>query len=376
MKKINKLQKIFKDFTSFEPKSNDYYKYVNIITVNYNPPSYVVQILLLGVLGFRNCGRMDKVLWHTYFQYKKYPFMIRDYKFGSWTIKGIQNNKKMLQLAKEILNKIIKASKVLDKVLYKELKDEIEKGNFYLNNVYHKLSSIYTFYEKKVLETIKEYEEFDKKKKITKNFDSMKYLSAKLTYEKTISNYSFALIQTFFSLLEFLLNGIYVFKQPNEKFFEFRKEHWDSKFKLCFPVSNNKKIKELYDKLLRIKRTYRNPLAHGLINDKVNILVPLSHVGLVPISYEYLSDKIYYGLVELEKDDVLRIINIFKEFLEFIEHEEPYRFYTLYFDYGFSIPMSTKEISEIKKEMTTYKNFKEYLDMKTLYEEMIVNRDI
>lgn len=376
MEEINKIRLILKDFKPFDPKSNDCSKFANILTGNYNPPSYIVQILLLGILGFKNYGRMDKVLWHTYFQYKNYSFMIRDYKFGSWTIEGAGNDKGMVQLAKEIQNKIIKSSKVLDKILYNELKSEVEKERFYLNNVYPKLSSIYKFYEQKVLDTIGEYEKFENDiKKPEKIPDITENLNIKLTLQETISKYSFALILSFFSFLEFLLDVIYAFEQPNKKFFEFRKENLNDRFRLAFSINKNKELKRLYDSLINIKTNYRNPLAHGLTNE-VNLLVPLPSAGLVPLSYEYLSDKTYYGFAEIEKDDASKIISTFRRFLKFVEDEEPYKLYILYLSYGFSIPINAQEISKIKKEMTTYEEFKEYLEKRASYEDMVINRDI
>jgi hypothetical protein len=385
--KMNNIKQIFKNFKSYEPKSNDNLKFFNILTGNYNPPSYIVQILFLNILNFRNYGRIDKVLWHTYFQYKNYPFMIRDYKFGSWSIEGIQNSNEIFKIVKEIQNKIIKASKILDKCLLKELKNEIERENFYLNNVYQKIFSIYNFYEKKVLEAIEEYDKleeninFKKNEKNILDLDVLDYINTKTTYEKTISNFSFALIQSFFSLLEFLLNAIFIFEQFEQRdknsFKEFNEKDWKQKFKSVFPITNNKNkwIKKIYDELINIKDNYRNPLAHGFMQEE-NLLIPISPIGLIPISYEYLSKKIHYRLFEINKEEALKIINKFDNFFKFLEEEKPYKFYKLYIEYSFPIPNNKKLISEIKREMISYEYFKEYLNKRAEYEDMIVNRDI
>jgi len=376
MKEIDKIYNILKDFKPFQPRFDDKSKFVNVITGIYNPPAYIVQILLLGILELENYGRMDKVLWHTYFLYKGYPFMIRDYKFDTWTIEGIKRDEEIIQLAKEIQNKIIKASKVLDKILYNELKSEIENGNFYLHNLYHKLYSIYCFYEEKFLETIKEYEEFEKEKgKHITIHNLVDIWNTRLKFEKEISKYSFALILSFFSLLEFLLDVFYAFEQPNMEFFEFRKKKWHNRFKIVFTISKNEKLKRLYDKLVDIKRNYRNPLAHGL-RSEVTLLVQLPYIGLVPLSYEYFSQKIYYGIAEIGKNDALKIINTFQSFLDFLKNKEPYRFYMLYLDYGFAVPMNEQEVLKIKEKMTTYEEFKEYLDKEAFYQDLLINRDI
>jgi len=190
-----------------------------------------------------------------------------------------------------------------------------------------------------------------------------------------MSKYSFALILSFFSLLEFLLDVFYAFEPPNIEFFEFRKKKWQNRFKIVFTISKNEKLKRFYDKLVDIKRNYRNPLAHGL-RSEVTLLVQLPYIGLVPLSYEYFSQKIYYGIAEIGKNDALKIINTFRSFLDFLKNKEPYRFYMLYLDYGFAVSMNEQEVLKIKEKMTTYEEFKEYLDKEAFYQDLLINRDI
>lgn len=126
----NRIRENLKDFMPIEPSRDHYSTFVNILAGDYDPPAYIVQILLLGVLGLKNYGRLDKVWWHTFFQYKGYPFMIRDYKFGSWTIEGIRDDEEITKLAKEIRNKIAEASKPLDLLMHRFLKRQIDEDNF------------------------------------------------------------------------------------------------------------------------------------------------------------------------------------------------------------------------------------------------------
>lgn len=376
MEEKNIINQVFQDFKPFEPEPREVSKFSNILTGNYEPPAYIVKILLFGILEFKNYGSiMEKVLWTTFFKYKNHLFMIRDYKFGSWTIEGIKKDKETLSLANEIRNNIIKASKLLDKVLYSYLKSKIEKENFHLNNVYHKLISFFDFYEERVQDSIKEYEVIEKNNKsFGKNLSLADRLNYTLDAGKKISKYSFALILAFFSLLEFLLDVVYVFEYPNKNFLKFRKKQWKDRFKSTFPINSNEKLKNFYDEFTSIRRNYRNPLTHGLRNE-VNLLFSLPSIGLVPLSYEYLSHTTYYGFVEIGKEKALNILDLFRTFLKFMEEEDPYMFYILYLDIGFSIPVNEKEVLKIKKLMTTYEDFKEYLISKSRYEDIIINRD-
>ncbi len=361
---INKIKRLLKDFTQFEPESDYFSKFKNIITGNYNPPAYIVEMLLIRILGFDNYGEMDKVSWHTFLKFKGYSFMVRDYKFGTWTIEGLELNEDVFKIAEEIKAKIIKASKLLNKVLYNELKSEVEKGNFYLNNVCHKLSSILEFYKKSVLENL---EHLDKLKKNSNLNNFVEILNERTRYENIISICSFSLILSFFSLLEFILDVMYAFEQPRIDFFNYRKRSLKERFKLVFDISKNKELKKLYDEIINLKGNYRNPLTHGLTNE-VGLLVPSSYYGLIPLSYEYLMKEIHYGPFTIGKEHSIKIISIIEKFLNFIKNENAFKFYMLYLEYGFPIPIEGKEVDKIKKEMTTHEDFKEYLSLRSEYE--------
>ena len=84
-KRNSTILNIMRDFKKFTgtPKNT-----INLSAKNFDPPSYVVQILFLNILQMANYGPMEKICWHTYFEYKNQLFMIRDYKFGTWTIEG------------------------------------------------------------------------------------------------------------------------------------------------------------------------------------------------------------------------------------------------------------------------------------------------
>jgi len=89
IKETEKIKLTLKDFKQFDSSTDDYLEFVNILIKISYPPSYIVQLLLFAVLGFRDYGKMEKVSWHTYLQYKNYKFMIHDYKFGTWSIMSI-----------------------------------------------------------------------------------------------------------------------------------------------------------------------------------------------------------------------------------------------------------------------------------------------
>jgi hypothetical protein len=358
--------------------TNSLFRFKTVSWGNYKPPAYIVELIFLNILGYSNYGELEKIKWHTYFQYKNIRFMIRDYKFGTWSIEAEEKNETNEKLSIEIRNKVIKASHYLDKILYKILKQDVQKGKFYLNNVYGKLSNICSFFNDKACAAIEDLQYHSDRKPKLDGLDVEpfnKWVNERFTIETAVSNYATAYIASNFALLEFLLDVIYAFECLNLNFFEFRNKSWDDRFKAVFPVQTNSELKKSYEELLHIKKEYRNPLSHGYANE-VSLLVPFPNAGLVPLSYEFLSHKFYgaFGLISVE--NVRQIKAVFDTFMEYISNNEPWSFYLLFIEHGFPVPIEHKAISEVKKQMTDIESFEDYLKARSMYEDAVRNRDI
>ena len=183
------------------------------------------------------------------------------------------------------------------------------------------------------------------------------------------------MIHAFYSYLEFIFDVIYAFEQPNIDFWEFRKKPWVDRFKIVFDLKV-KDINEMYLKLSEYRNKYRNPLSHGLTNE-ISVLVPLSGSGLVPLSYHFLSNEIYYGIRGLNDIKLAeQIIETFGSFLFYLSKNEPYCYYMRYAEYNFEIPVNKKDVEELKKNMSSIENFEAYLQDKSLYMDAVTNRDI
>jgi hypothetical protein len=193
--------------------------------------------------------------------------------------------------------------------------------------------------------------------------------------ETLVTYRTIPLINTFFSLLEFLLDVFYAFQQPELSFFEYRNLSWQDRFKRTIPLQPGSDFTKNYERLVNIRSQYRNPFTHGLTNES-SLLVPFSFAGLVPVSYEHLSNTVHYGLVQMSSNTVKEIITILSDFLDLIANEEPYCYYLLYLDYGFPVPIARQAVESIIKEMTDYEGFEQYLQGRSRYEDAVINRDI
>lgn len=351
-------------------------KFQNVSVGNYDPPSYIVQILFLNVLGCADFGSEEKVWWHTYFRFKGHTFLIRDYKFGTWSIEVNNTDNETNRIVDELKGRIRHASHFVDRVLYELLKNEVEQECFFLQNHYSTLSSLYMFLEAKTKDAIGQYDAPEDSSATQNNTsDIMNFLNRQLELDRNVSFYVLPLNIVFYSMLEFLMDVFYAFERPSIAFFDFRELKWSERFKKVLPVQTDFQIAKVYRELLHIRRHYRNPLCHGL-TDETSLLVPMPGAGIVPLSYKNLSLQMQYGLTPISKDTATYQLDIFTRFNEYIEEREPFCMYLLFAQHAFPIPIEETAAQEVKRHMTGYDNFDEYLVYRSMHEDMIINRDI
>jgi hypothetical protein len=365
------IMNILRDVKPLEAKKLDMFKYKNISVRNFDPPGYIVRMVLIDILGLKDYGRHDKVNWHTYLQFKNINYMVRDYKFGSWSIESDTADKDTCNCAEELKKKILIAENNIDKILYDYLKQHVEQGNYYIKNLNDMLSSLFDFYLNKTQESIEEV----KKLNDIKEDDVFEKYNKQLEYQGITFSYAYSMIHAFYSYLEFILDVIYAFESLDMDLFDFRNLKWNERFKLLFKVQE-KKIEKIYVELLDYKTKYRNPLSHGLTNE-ISVLVPMPHAGLIPLSYQFLSNEIYYGAMSFSGIAIAeKTINTFGSFFDYLSNNEPYNYYMKYIEAGFEIPIIQKDILVIKKQMTSPEDFDKYLEEKGAYMDALINRDI
>jgi hypothetical protein len=362
----------------YKPRKEDFaLRFRNISIRNTDPPAYVMAFLFLRILKFPNFGEMDKVWWHTYFTYKNIVFLIRDYKFGTWSLEARSDFDISGPLLRQVVGKVTTAGRQAGKMLEDELAIHIQKGEFWIKNNYHSLSASYEFFLEeeenaadnlRFFEAAPEQEDFD--------MDAMTArINERWRLERILAFRSMPLITSFFSLLEFLLDAFFAFEQPSCTFFEFRQSNWQERLKLVVRLEPGSRLLKGYEQISRIKSKFRNPLTHGLTNESA-LLVPVPFGGLVPVSYEHLSNTLHFGMTQISQEAVAQIVNTFNGFLYSLKKVEPYVFYVRYLSAGFSLPVSKKEADRIREEMRDMDTFEEYIETRSRYEDAVTNREI
>lgn len=352
------------------------FAFENVSTGNYDPPAYIVAFLFLSALGYKDFGSSEKVWWHTFFTYRGHVFLLRDYKFGSWSLEALKGHAVPPDVLRQIIAKIQSGSRHTDELLSQELKKKISQEKFWLHNGYRSLKAAFTFYADELKSTIAHLERALKRH--TKNKSSLKNIggrwneSARL--EQVVSYWAFPLFVSFFSLLEFILDAFYAFQRPSLSFFDFRRQIWEERFKTLITIPPGSDILRRYQKLLRIKALFRNPLTHGLTNE-TSLLVPVPFGGLVPATYEHLASSVHFGMTAISREVALEALETFDQLLGHFNDELPYAYYMRYIEHGFSIPIQSSDIAGIKAEMVNLESFEKYLEHRSQYQDAVTNRD-
>ena len=380
MRDIENSKIYFRDFSDAPKSDIELHLSTAISFRNFDPPSYLVGLVLFKVMGFTKFRDTDKIHWFTKFKYKKFYFIIHDYKFGTWTIRAKnqdieKNAKRVTELIGEIHTKVQKSAKYYNKILADLLFEQIEREEVFFNNVFDRLHRPFAFFNDKINEAI---ERRDKAKveviKETTSFGEVTtYLDHKILVGMEIEHYIFAQMNSFFSILEFLLDCFFAFERPKLTFKDFQKLYWMDKFKSIFNIEKGE-LKVLYDTLLIIKETYRNPLSHGL-NNEVNFLVNIDGEGLVPINYEFMKNKPNFSLMTIPFEKCLLIQKTFNEIFSYFSKEKPLKYYFEFIKSNFPIPLEEKLIAEITSNRTSDDKWGKYLEYRTYMSDMIMNRD-
>ncbi|MFW9998031.1 MAG: hypothetical protein ACFFD4_38670, partial [Candidatus Odinarchaeota archaeon] len=266
------------------------------------------------------------------------------------------------------------------------------------NNIFPKLLGAYNYYKREIFRNVQIIEENKTRKEVDEQINEeqgenenqekipgqlkaiLDSLDIYLEHSSNISNLCYGLILVFFSLSQFVLEMIYLLENPDEDIFSFKKQirrggGWDALYKRVLDFNHDRKLEEMYYDLQKIKRKYRNPLAHGL-NDEISLLVPFLGKYLVPSSYHLLNNNLYHGLFQFEKEEANEIITSFDKFFVALESIDPFTCHMAYLKSGMNIPMDVNELKELKSRMTSCKEFNEYIERELYKQEKIINREL
>jgi hypothetical protein len=280
-------------------------------------------------------------------------------------------------LVDQVIAKIRSASHHANDLLSSELTKKIDQEYFWIHNGYSELRAAYEFYANELREAMARLQKSTGEAPVPAGTidASLDAWAERVWLEKVVSYRAFPLLVSFFSLLEFLLDVFYAFERPPLSFLEFRKLNWQDRFKAAIHLPPGGEILRRYERLLQIRRLFRNPLTHGLTNE-TSLLVPFQYGGLVPVSYEHFKSAAHFGQTAIPQQAASEALETFDGILSHLGTSEPFAFYIRYAEFGFSIPIRGEEIAAIESEMQSLEMFERYMQERSAYLDAVTNRDI
>lgn len=366
------IKELMQGFTPLDPDALP--KFANVETGLSNPPAYMLRLLLLGLMKFPDLGGAEKVWWQTPVRFKGQDFLIRDYKFGTWTIEAAKPSEAAAHVA-ELQGRLRTACGKLDAALADELRAEVKGERYALINSFYRLNALYDDYRTRTEEAVKAFDALkDAQEEPGKPFSAH---NKRIKAETRAAHDAFGLVGAFFSLLEFLVAGMYALHRTGGTYADFLKKYLHERLQELLPTASDKEWARIYNDVIRLRDNYRNPLHHGLCDDELGALVPFRGLGLVPISYRYLRDGLHFGTsLGVSIDDVREVLATCAAALEALRGCDPYHYYFAFIEGGFPIPVELREAFKLRKLMTSHDEFAEYVEARQRYEDDVINRDI
>jgi hypothetical protein len=376
MKDLKYCLRDFLNNTSISP--NDVFLNEEMIEFSEDlaPPTYMVFLTFVGLLGYRYWGKEEKVAWTIPIIYKGIPFLLSSRKFGFrvLTLKGISPNSSLIN---EMLLKLKKGIIIADRYLQPIFRAKLQKGLITIANSYLKLTNMYLYfreraslsYNKKLAKKSRK----DSDNKLPKNIvDDLNLLNE---YEHQGFYYSVSMMDAYFSRLEHFLVIAVPFSAREISVPKYISLFWKEKYKTLFNLAEDKEALRQYERLNEIKEKYRNPFSHGFFQkDNASLFVHVPVVGAVPLNLACFSGNIHFSIVPISKEIFEYFCGVFDEFEEFLK-KSSLRYALKYAETGLDVAFDSKSLDQCKKACESEKEFEEFIEKRAYLSDMYANMD-
>jgi hypothetical protein len=326
----------------------------------WKPPSYMVR-LMLSLAEFKVGWPGDKVTWTSYMRYGGTAFEVRDWKRSTWTIEADSEAAAALEVAAELKKKLCNACAILDHELVRLRKEEVDSGQFFLDNSYLKVRNAYEHFKAELLakRTIPEG---------TSNLGDRLNAAMRDMEARTYSGC--AAVAFYFSALETILDIGYALGSQGVSYAEFRALPWQERMAHSLPVGSDAELGKIHGRLLRVKREIRDRVLHGLGGEQ-SILLPTPGIGLIPVSYQGTDPLSMISSVPLSEDTLQDVPSAFDDFDAWLASHEPWCEYVLLGESMLPIPLFGKRREEILKAMGD--DFEDWIHEQQEYQDYLLN---
>ena len=329
---LNRLHKAVKDFQPDE-NAEERYRWLQgethapekrvKVDGSLIPLPYMVFLIFVGLLQYKPWWRpFEKIAWQIPILFKSVPFLFAHQKFG-FAVSSVLDDPDA-EIVRDMMKQLNKVSEVADGVFQPFGEDQLRQGNVTIDNKYDELSNRYFFFREKAKKA------FASKPPPSKKVKTRRYTvtsSDPFRPEREGSHYMTAAIDSFFSKLEHtltLLLPFHNYEPSQDDLTQWITAHWTDKYKRIFDLTQGSEAKRHYDKLVRIRSKFRNPLAHGYFDrrDKSGVNFHVEGLGAIPIQLSNFRDTLHYDLFPFQQESCGELCSFFDELDEFFRNQE------------------------------------------------------
>jgi hypothetical protein len=272
----------------------------------------------LVAFGWPDRGRSEKVAWQVRFEFEGHPFVLEDQKLGvnlhMW-VPAEWDHGAEIALADRALATIRRAISVAETDIFRPaIKAQVGQGQLILINNLRGLKGSYR-YLRQLAEAKSEAgapplpTATDVGEQILNSFNQR---SRRAGERQTLTD---AMIVAFYAYLERYLTLALPFSQANLDVIDLAKflaSTWGEKFKTVVDLTSPE-TKKLYDELLHVAETFRNPRAHGHDKRGSTMGVYLNGVGAIPVMVTGIESSPFFSLEAYSDESFTDITRLFDE---------------------------------------------------------------
>lgn len=252
------------------------------------PPYYLVYFLLVDLLGFKNLGQFEKVSWSVPIDFEGEAFVIEHRKMGVGVF--VQDPEPKEEAAREIALRIHKGVRAAQPFFDWLADRAVDRSAVNVVNNSLELYERYTFlldaYRTKANEADRRKDERVAEKGNASgagSWESVSFPAYRLRVEADWL--ALSAVEAFFSWTEHVLIHLAILTgriRTASEITALAEADWSAKFKSALDLTDPKS-KNLFDRLLAIRRELRNYVAHGAFGKQGEAFSFHSGAGAVPV---------------------------------------------------------------------------------------------
>ncbi len=326
---------------------------------------------LTQLLDVKPYGPWEKMRWGFTFDFKDRSFGFELRKFGLRVLCEPSNLDG--SLLREMLGRALELTNVAEKYLAASVvPDQINAGNFSVDNLYHRLRDRYEF--------LKEKAEIAYQTPPPQPETSEQPFGTVISFfEQPILEggaLATAAVDAYFSLTEHLFCLALPFSSKtfaDKGISEFLWSPWSTKAKFILDLQDSD-TKDVYDQLLRIREEWRNPIAHGgFLSGHGSLYVHIAGAGAMPARLRRTPKGLSFGF-RLTDDSFNQIVEVFARFDEVLKTGK-LRSVVTWAESGLPVAFDSKSCAQYRAAMKSESDFDDLIERTSYFHDLNVNMD-